>query len=468
MDQYTQGRWNSQVQRVQQYRQQVLDEQDLCFGKLLPQEQIEAALERHQVRYRQRLYTPLVTIWTFLYQVLSPDQCCRAAVARLLARRCVGEQGSGSAKTDPYCKARERLPEPLLADLARQSGAQLQAQVPPSGLLRGRPIKIADGTTLSMPDTPANQEADPPQAAQKKGLGFPILRLVGLIGLSCGAVLDIAMAPYHGKQTGETALLRQLLDSLRTGEVLLADAIFSHYWMIALLLERGVDLVSRHGGTRRVDFRQGQRLGRCDHIVSWRKPARPSWMSQELYDRLPETLRVRETKVTVSQKGFRCRPLLLVTTLLDGQAYPREELATAFRCRWHAELDLRSIKDVMHMDVLRCKSPEMVRKEIWMHLLAYNLVRKLMAQAAAQAGISPRDVSFKGTLQTLVAFAAAGWACPERRNELYAAVLRAVATHRVNNRPDRVEPRAVKRRPKKQVYLNEPRAVAKARLLNAT
>ena len=170
----------------------------------------------------------------------------------------------------------------------------------------------------------------------------------------------------------------------------------------------------------------------------------------------------------VSQKGFRCRQLLLVTTLLDPQVYPRQELATAFRCRWHAELDLRSIKHVMQMDVLRCKSPAMVRKEIWMHLLAYNLIRTLMAQAAATAGVCPRDLSFKGTLQTLVAFAAAGWSCPERRNELYAAVLRAVATHRVNDRPDRVEPRAVKRRPKKQVYLTEPRSVAKARLLNTT
>jgi hypothetical protein len=160
--------------------------------------------------------------------------------------------------------------------------------------------------------------------------------------------------------------------------------------------------------------------------------------------------------------------LLLVTTLRDPQVYPREELATAFRCRWHAELDLRSIKHVMQMDVLRCKSPAMVRKEIWMHLLSYNLIRKLMAQAAATVGLSPRDLSFKGTLQTLVAFAAAGWSCPARRNELYAAVLRAVATHRVNDRPDRVEPRAVKRRPKKQVYLTEPRSIAKARLFTAT
>jgi hypothetical protein len=466
MDQYTQGRLVSQGRRVRRY-QKTVEEQDLCFGKLLPEEQVAAALERHQVRYRECQYTPLVTIWTFLHQVLSADQSCRAAVARLLAFRGARGEDPGSAKTDPYCKARERLPEKLVADLARDRGAQLQRQVVPTDLLGGRPIKIADGTTLSMPDTPENQKAYPQQRGQKPGLGFPILRLVGLIDLFSGAVLDVATAPYRGKQTGETALLRQLLGSLRTGDILLADAIFCNYWMIALLLERGVDLLGRHGGKRRVDFRQGQRLGRCDHIVSWQKPARPPWMSRKQYDRLPETLRIREVRVEVSQKGFRCRHLLLATTLRDAQAYPRQELATAFRCRWHAELDLRSIKDVMQMDVLRCKSPAMVRKEIWMHLLAYNLIRKLMAQAAAEAGVSPRDISFKGTLQTLVAFAAAGWACPERRNELYAAVLRAVGTHRVNNRPDRVEPRAVKRR-KKQVYLTEPRTVAKARLLYAT
>jgi len=468
MDEYTQGRRDSQVRRVRQCRRQMVKDQDLCFTKLLPEEQVGAALERHQVRYRERLYTPLLTIWTFLYQVLASDQSCRAAVARLLAFLCVSGQGSGSAKTDPYCKARQRLPEKLLADLARRSGWELQRQVPPTGLLGGRPIKIADGTTVSMPDTPANQKAYPQQSAQKKGVGFPILRLVGLIGLSCGAVLDIAMGPYRGKQTGETALLRRLLDRLEAGDVLLTDAIFSNYWTITLLLERGVDLVSRHDGKRQVDFRQGRRLGRHDHVVPWHKPVRPSWMSQRLYHSLPETRRIREVRVEVSQKGFRCRHLLLVTTLLDAQVYPQQELAAAFRSRWQAELDLRSIKHVMQMDVLRCKSPAMVRKEIWMHLLAYNLIRQLMAQAAAGVGICPRDISFKGTLQTLVAFAAAGGSCPERRNELYAAVLKAVATHRVNDRPDRVEPRAVKRRPKKQVYLNEPRPIAKARLLNAT
>jgi hypothetical protein len=466
MDKYTQGRLRSQVCRLRNCRQQIVEDQDLCFTKLLPKEQVEAAIQRHPVRFRKRLYTPLLTIWTFLYQVLASDQSCRAAVARLLAFLCVGGDDSGSAKTDPYCKARQRLPENLLPDLARNSGCDLHRQVPPTGLLGGRSIKMADGTTVSMPDTPANQKVYPQQPGQKKGLGFPIIRLVGLISLSCGAVLDVAMGPYSGKQTGETSLFRQLFGQLGAGDVLLADAIFSNYWTIALLLERGVDMVSHGDGKRLIDFRKGQRLGPYDHIVPWHKPQRPSWMNQRLYRRLPETLTIRELRVEIRQKGFRCRHLHLVTTLLDAQLYSTKDLATAFRCRWHAELDLRSIKQVMQMDVLRCKSPAMVRKEIWMHLLAYNLIRKLMAQAATAADLCPRDISFKGTLQTLVIFATAGWSCPEKRNDLYAAVLRAVATHRVNDRPDRIEPRAVKRRPKKLVYLNEPRSIAKARLLN--
>jgi hypothetical protein len=218
MDKYTQGRRTRQVSRVQKYRRQLLEGRDLCLTKLLPQAQVEAAITRHQVRFRQRLYTPLVTIWTFLYQVLAPDQSCRAAVARLLAWVCLAGGGLTSAATGAYCKARQRLSELFVADLARDSGRDLHDQIPTTGLLNGRPIKIGDGTTVSMPDTPANQKAYPQQRGQKEGLGFPILRLVGLISLSCGAVLDVAMAPYSGKRTGETSLLRQLLGSLRAGD----------------------------------------------------------------------------------------------------------------------------------------------------------------------------------------------------------------------------------------------------------
>lgn len=469
MVQYSQFAQQSQVSRVKKCRQQLAVDHDLCFTKLLPKDQIETAIQQHQVCFRERLYTPLVTIWTFLYQVLAPDQSCRAAVARLLAYLCVGGHDAGSPQTGPYCKARLRLPEDLVADLARRNGQNLHHQVPSTNLLNGRPIKMADGTTLSMPDTPENQKVYPQQPGQKAGLGFPIIRLVGLISLSCGAVLDVAMAAYSGKRTGETSLLRRLFDCLQAGDVLLADAMFSNYWTIVLAFLRGIDILSHHDGRRSINFRKGNRLGPYDHIVVWYKPQKPKWMSKQLYKRLPETLSIRELKVEIRQKGFRSQQLLLTTTLVDAQLYSQEELALVYRCRWHAELDLRSIKQVMQMDVLRCKSPAMVRKEIWMHLLAYNLIRKLMAEAALTAGLNPRDISFKGALQTLVAFAMAGWACPKRRQSLlYTSVLKAISAHRVNNRPDRIEPRAVKRRPKKLVYLNEPRVVARARLLTGT
>lgn len=463
MRHYTHGGVAGQVHRI---RQQAIGETDLCFGRLLPAEQVQAAVQRHGVRFRERLYTPLLTLWTFLYQTLCPDQSCRAAVARLLAFLSIGGDPQASAQTGPYCKARQRIPEKLLADLGRGAGRELDEKVPATGLLGGRRITIADGTGISGPDTPANQKAYPQPTSQKAGVGFPALRLVALLSLSCGAVLDVAMGPQVGKRTGETALLRQLLHNLRPGEVLLGDAIFANYWMIGELLGRGVDLVSHHDGNRKVDFRTGLRLGRQDHVVTWHKPLRPEWMSTGEYDQFPATLRVRQVRVQVQQRGFRVRHLLLTTTLLDPVQYPAAELAAAYRARWNAELDLRSIKQVMQMDVLRCKTPAMLRKEVWMHLLAYNLVRKLMAEAASVAKCPPREISFKGTLQTLLAFAAAGWACPaDGADAFYQQILRAVATHRVGDRPDRVEPRAVKRRPKKQTLLKEPRAVAKARLL---
>ena len=460
MIQHTHGRVTRQV------RSQLTKTRDLCMETLLPRQQVEQAIAHHGVRFRERLYTPLVTLWTFLNQVLSEDQSCLAAVAKLLAFITLGGNDSASAKTDPYCKARERLPEALMADLARQSGQTLQERFPSTNMLRGRPIKIADGTTLSMPDTPANQKEYPQAQHHKNGVGFPIMRMVGLISLSCGVVLDVAMGPYQGKQTGETALLRQLLEGLQAGDVLLADAYYANYWIIAALLKQGVDLLSHHDGKRLMNWRKGRSLGRRDHVVSWKKPPRPEWLSQEDYDLTPDTLSVREVEVDVPQRGFRTRRLLLVTTLLDATLYRREELATAYRARWHVELDLRSIKQVMRMEVLRCKTPSMVRKEIWMHLLAYNLLRKLMAESAATAGICPRDISFKGTLQTLAAFAEIGWFCSTSQwRRMYQVILRTIATHRVNNRPNRVEPRAVKRRPKPLVFLNEPRDIAKARLM---
>jgi hypothetical protein len=450
---------------VRHFRRELWQTPDLCLDRLLPRERIDEAVVRHAVVFRERLYTPLVTLWTFLYQILSPDPSCRAAVARLLAWLGAGGDVSASAATGPYCKARERIPEALVADLARHSGATLQDRFPNAGLLHGRPTKIVDGTTVSMPDTPENQQTYPQQPSQKPGLGFPILRLVGVISLSCGAVLDVAFGAYAGKRTGETSLLRQLFHLFQRGDVALADALFANYWTLAGLLARGVDVLARRDGKRRLDWCTGQRLGAKDQVVVWHKPQRPDWMSAEEYHDMPDTLRLREVAVEVRQPGFRTRRIVVVTTLLDPQAYPKEELATAYRARWHAELDLRAIKQVMAMDVLRCKSPAMVRKEIWMHLLAYNLIRTLLAEAALAAGVPPRELSFKGALQTLNAFAAVWPLAAGHRQALYATILKALATHRVGDRPDRIEPRAVKRRPKKLIYLTEPRQLARNRLL---
>ena len=234
MNQHILGRVSPQARRV---RRAVQHAPDLCFGQLLPRAQITAALARHGVEFRERLYTPLLTLWTFLYQVLGPDPSCRAAVARLLAFLGARGDASASAATGPYCKARARVPEAVVADLARQSGQALQRRFPGSGRLQGRPIKIADGTTVSMPDTPANQKAYPQPTSQQAGLGFPLMRVVGLISLSCGAVLDVALGPYSGKKSGETALLRQLYAALTAGDILLVDALFANYWTIALEVE---------------------------------------------------------------------------------------------------------------------------------------------------------------------------------------------------------------------------------------
>jgi hypothetical protein len=317
-----------------------------------------------------------------------------------------------------------------------------------------------------MPDTPANQKEWPQPSTQKPGLGFPLVRLVAVISLDCAAVLEVATGPYKGKQTGESALFRTLLQSVEKEDVLLADRYYASYWMIALLLARGVDSLFRQHQLRKIDFRSGLRLGHEDHVIVMKKPDQPpDWMDRRTFDQTPETLTVREVRIRVCQRGFRVRKLVLVTTLLDAQLYNKHELALAFRHRWNVELDLRSIKQTMNMSVLRCKTPEMVRKEIWMHLLAYNLVRTVMAEAAARAGIEAREVSFAGAVQTINAWVPfLMMADADDRQALMEVLLKAIARHRVGTRPDRYEPRAVKRRAKPIALLTVPREEARMRL----
>jgi Transposase DDE domain len=434
----------------------------LPFADLLPASQVQQALNQEGVCFRDRLFTPLVTLWVFLSQALDPDGSCRAALARFLAWRAARGLPPCAGDTSAYCKARARLPEAVLARLTRQTGRQAQDAAPAPWRWEGRTVKVVDGTTVSMPDTPENQAAYPQGPAQPPGLGFPIARLVVLFSLAVGTALDAALGRYQGKGTGETSLFRALHDHLEDGDILLADRCFSSYWELALVRQRGADLVTRLHQRRRADFRRGRRLGREDHVVSWDKPPRPDWMDEATYATLPETLEVREVRVQVGQRGFRTRVFVAVTTLLDGAAFPRADVAVLYRMRWLAELDLRALQEALRMDVLRCKSPEMVRKEVWAHLLAYNLVRGLMAQAAREAKVLPVQLSFTGAVQAVNAFAAVWQAAEPGERAGVAARLRAlVAEHRVGDRPNRSEPRARKRRPKAYPLLKHPRDQAR-------
>ena len=259
--------------------------------------------------------------------------------------------------------------------------------------------------TVTMPDTPENQRAYPQLYNQKPGLGFPIARIRVITSLACGAIINLGFCRYAGKGQGEVSLLRRMWEVLCPGDVLLADRLLCNWAGIVMLRQRGLELVSRlNKANRKADFRKGRRLGKEDHLVRWRKPTSIRSVDRKTYQSLPEDLTIRETRIRVEQPGFRSKAIVVVTTLLDPEQTTTEDLALLYRARWNNELDLRSIKSTMHMDVLRCKTPELVRKEVWTHILACNLIRTVMAQAALQHDIEPRTISFKGALQTLEAF----------------------------------------------------------------
>ena len=337
-------------------------------------------------------------------QVLSADHSCRAAVARLIAHRISRGQRPCSAETGAYCQARKRLPEEFFSDVARQTGRALEANVDPQWLWKRRRVYVYDGSSVSMPDTPENQRAYPQPDAQKPGLGFPLARIAAVFSLACGAVLDLGICRYAGKGQSELGMLRTLWNIFRPGDVMLADRLMCAWTEMVMLKQRGVDCVCRFTSHRKADFRRGKRLGKDDHIVKWPKPTKPRSIDRETYDALPEFLMIRECRVRVEQPGFRIKTLIVATTLLDADEFTKDDLAQLYRARWNAELDLRSLKQTLQMDVLRCKTPELVRKELWTHILAYNLIRTIMAQAATKHGIEPRSISFKGAVQTLEAF----------------------------------------------------------------
>jgi len=456
--------WTAQFPRL--FRSLVLDPA-LLLARALDAGDLARLVAEEVGPTRDRLFTPAVTTAVFLSQVGSDDRSCRSAVARLLAWRVARGLPACSPDAGGYCKARQRLPESLLPRLVRHVADRIGDQAPESWLFHGRRVVIADGSTLSMPDTPENQAEYPQHSAQKPGCGFPLARIVVLIALATGCVLDAAIGAGRGKLTGEMALVRGLHGRLRRGDILLGDSYYSSFDEVVTLAGMGVDVVMRQHGGRPADFRRGTRLGRQDHKVEWhRNRNRPGWMGREEFAALPRVLTMRELRVRVDKPGFRTRSFVVVTTLLDPAAFPAVELASLYRQRWHAELDIRSLKVAMRMDVLRCQSPAMVRKEFWAHLLAYDLIRGAMAQAAWRHCVWPRELSFQGARQTLEGFRGElGHATTATAAVLAEAAWCAIASHRVGDRPDRVEPRVVKRRPKAYPRMQVPRKVARKRLM---
>jgi len=417
------------------------------------------------VNSRHRSLPPQVTFWAFVAQALSPKMSCREVVRRVEAWWRWGQLRSAKSLTDSaYIQARQRLDLPTLCLIRRQVAWQLERTVlNKERWLEGREVKIVDGTGFSMPDTAANQAAWPQPSAQKPGCGFPVAKMVGLFSLSSGALLEECVGDLHGH---ESVLFTSLWDQLSKGDIVLGDRGFCSYGSMVTLLGRGVDSVMRLHQMRKVDLRRGRRLGPGDQLVTWRKGPRPkaSPLNAAQWESLPPTLAVRIIRVIVETRGFRTRTVLIATTLTDASLYPASALRELFIRRWTIELHFAQIKTILGLDVLRCQSPDMIRKELQIHLIAYNLVRVLMQKAAHLHDVPLQRISFKGSLDTLRHWAAAIHASsrnPRKQTELINRMLQAIVANPVPLRSGRTEPRATKRRPKNYMFLNKPRHLMK-------
>ena len=455
------NRWSFQ-RKIDWFRRQFAQHASLPFSEVLPAQVIASALKAMCLQCYDSLYNPVTVLWLFLSQVIHANPTLAVTVEGFLAWRLGQGMTPCSTDTGAYARARQRLPEALLAKLTRHTGdAADRAALDPWRWL-GRTVKLFDGSTVSMPDTPKNQAAYPQSRAQAPGVGFPLARIGVLFSLSVGTVLDLGIRRWAGKFQSELAMLRDMVAGFTGGDVLLTDRYLCSYMEIALLLQQGVDFVGRMHTQRKVDFRRGKQLGRYDHVVEWCKPPRPEWMSHEQYATIPATLSMREFRYRVVRSGYRPRTIVVATTLLDNEQYSVTDISDLYRLRWDAEINLRSLKTMMNMDVLRCHSPEMVRKEIWAHLLAYNLIRTVIAQAAAKHGKQPRQISFTRAMRTLESFRSTlAHTASQQLATLYEHMLEAIASHEIANRPNRLEPRQRKRRPKPYHLMTKPRNLAR-------
>lgn len=446
--------------RVRTMLEKVDADTGLPFAELLAMERISEALEELGYEFRDRVYPPWVTLWAFLSQVTSKDSSCASTVTRVIAYRTLTDQGRCSPLASSYMEARQRLPEEFYAKLACDIGQELDELSPSKWLWKERHVKIVDGTTTTMPDTEANQEAYPQSSGQKAGLGFPIARITALFSLSVGPILDAEISATKGKKTGEITSFRKLWRSLNSADIVLGDCLHDGYSDIAQLQDRDVDVIFGMSQSRACDFRQGEQLGPGDHIVIWKRPKHDkSRIDRKTWEALPKTMRVREVTMTIRDANNKRRTITLVTTLLDSKKYLKQDILDLFRERWHCELDLRSVKTMMGMAEMSCLTPEMVRKEIWTYFLAYNLIRCHMARAAEEYDVQPRRLSFNNARHAIETFNDTSIAAtPTKTAELYSDALYIIACHRIGDRSGRTAERKLKRRKSKFSYLTSPRA----------
>lgn len=441
--------------------QSFLRQPGLPFAEVLSAEVIEKVfLDRDALFASDAVLPTALVLWAFMGQALrdGKDAACAAAVAQIAAYAHQTGRPVPCGDTGDYCRARAKLNPAALRDLVQHAADRLEQDAPDDWFWHGRRAKLVDGFTFTMPDTQANQDRFPQQTTQAPGVGLPIARAVAVLSLATGSVHDLAVGPYQGKATGETALLRSMLDGFQSDDVVVFDRYYCSYMMLAQLVQRGADVCTRLHQRRPSDLRQGKPLGPADRLVTWNRPTRPGWMSKTQYQRIPETLTLRMIRFDVAEPGRRVETITVVTTLTDPVAYPADQIAKLYGYRWNAELDIRQIKQTLGLDHLRCKSPSMVVRELWVTLLAYDLIRSVIASAAVTHRKQPRQISFTHACQTVLAswmLLAAG-ACRDRQTMIQGA-LRRIAACQVANRPGRIEPRVIKRRRHRYPLMQRPR-----------
>jgi len=402
-------------------------------------------------------FPPSRTFWLFLAQVFSADASCGEVLRKFLVWLAVETGKTASPRTGAYCKARKRLPLNHIEQTHANVREAVSAHAGAGYRWCGRKVKVVDGSSLSMPDTPDNQGRYPQPSTQKVGCGFPVMRIVAVFCLGTGVLIDLAK---DALSVHERTLFRRLWHLFEPGDVVLADTGFCSYADFYFLAQQRVDCVMRNHQRRKVGVRNVKKLGKGDRLVLWIKTkVRPKWLDDEQWQAVPDTLHVREVTISVSEPGFRSKTLVVVTTLCDPKRFSKAAIAELYRRRWAAELNLRDIKIALGMDILRCKAPDTVEKELWMHAIAYNLIRALMAKAAHVHGTTPDRLSFKGTLTAVRQWAPyIQRASRQKRRTLMDLLLVLIAKDTLPRRPNRIEPRAKKRRPKNYQLLTDHRS----------